>query len=152
MERSSLIKERQVNSLLGIVVCTHSNFAAGIHDALTMIAGPQDDFEVMGFQTGEDMLEYSERLKAIAQRFEDRKQPYVFVVDLFGATPFNASAAALSAFDTTVISGVNLPLLLELVLQREHAQDIPALLETAVQSAKDSIQLVKMREMFNTKG
>lgn len=138
--------------MLGIVVCTHSNFASGIRDAVTMIAGPQRDFEVMGFQEGEEMLEYSERLKTIAQRFEDHEQPYVFVVDLFGATPFNASAAALSAFDTAVISGVNLPLLLEIVMQREHAQDEMALLELAVQSAKDSIQLVKMCDMFDRKG
>ena len=137
--------------MLGIVVCTHSNFAAGIRDAVTMIAGEQTDFEVMGFQEGDEMLAYSDRLKQIAQQYENHHQPYVFVVDLFGATPFNASAAALSAFDTAILSGVNLPLLLELVMQRVHCEDVPSLLESAKTAAQESIQLVHMKEMFKTK-
>ncbi|MEF9961993.1 MAG: PTS sugar transporter subunit IIA [Erysipelotrichaceae bacterium] len=134
--------------MLGIVVCTHSNFAQGIKDAVEMITGKQENFDVFGFQPGEDMLELSEKLTAIAKQYEDRNEKYVFLVDLFGATPFNASAAGLAKFDTSIITGVNLPILLEIVLQRDNAENVKELLEASLTNAKESMKIVSMKEMF----
>lgn len=135
-------------SLLGVIVCTHSNFASGLKDAVEMIAGEQENFDVVGFQEGEEMLALSEKLKHIAQDYEDRNEKYVFMVDLFGATPFNASAAGLAMFDTSIITGVNLPLLLEVLLQRQSSLSYEELLNHALTSAKDHMKIVNMKEMF----
>lgn len=134
--------------MLGIIVCTHSNFASGIKDAVEMITGQQENFDVVGFQEGEDMLELSAKLQGIAERYEAQNEKYVFLVDLFGATPFNASAAGLAQFDTSIITGVNLPILLELVLQRSCCEDYDQFLQNALLSAKDSMKIVNMKEMF----
>lgn len=134
--------------MLGVIVCTHSNFATGIKDAVEMIAGKQENFDIIGFQEGEDMLELSAKLHNIAQRYEDMNEPYVFLVDLFGATPFNASAAGLAQFDTSIITGVNLPILLEIVLQRSNIENYDEFLNNALISAKNSMKIVSMKEMF----
>lgn len=134
--------------MLGIVVCTHSNFAEGIHNAVEMIVGEQENFDVVCFQEGEDMLALSDRIKAITDKYENTGEKYVVCVDLFGATPFNASAAALAAFDTSVITGVNLPMLLQLVAEREFCEDYDEFLESTLESAKDNMKIVKMKEMF----
>lgn len=134
--------------MLGIIVCTHSNFAKGAQAAVEMIAGQQEDFTVIGFQEGEEMQELSNKILELAKKYEEKKEPYVVLVDLFGATPFNASAAALATFNTSVISGVNLPLLLELVMGRSYYEDYDRLLENALQGAKDNIRIIKMKEMF----
>ncbi len=134
--------------MLGIVVCTHSNFAEGIRNSVEMIVGEQENFDVVCFQEGEDMLALSERIKAITDKYENTGEKYVVCVDLFGATPFNASAAALAAFDTSVITGVNLPILLQLVTEREFCEDYDEFLESAMTSAKDNMKIVKMKEMF----
>ncbi len=135
--------------MLGIVVCTHSNFAAGIHDAVEMITGEQENFDVVCFQEGEDMLALSERVKEVTEKYETSGQKYVVCVDLFGATPFNASAAALAAFDTSVITGVNLPMLLQLVMEREFCEDYDEFLANVAESARDNVKVVKMKEMFS---
>ena len=70
-------------------------------------------------------------------------------MDLFGATPFNASAAALATFDTSVITGVNLPMLLQLVMEREFCEDYDEFLASVAEGAKDNIKVIKMREMFS---
>lgn len=113
-----------------------------------MIAGQQEDFTVIGFQEGEEMQELSNKILELAKKYEEKKEPYVVLVDLFGATPFNASAAALATFNTSVISGVNLPLLLELVMGRSYYEDYDRLLENALQGAKDNMRIIKMKEMF----
>lgn len=135
--------------MLGIVVCTHSNFAAGIHAAVEMIAGEQENFDVICFREGEGMLDLSERVKEVTSKYEEAGEKYVVCVDLFGATPFNASAAALATFDTSVITGVNLPMLLQLVMEREFCEDYDEFLASVVEGAKDNIKVIKMREMFS---
>ena len=134
--------------MLGIVVCTHSNFAEGIRNSVEMIVGGQENFDVVCFQEGEDMLALSDRIRAITDKYENTGEKYVVCVDLFGATPFNASAAGLAAFDTSVITGVNLPMLLQLVAEREFCEDYDEFLESALASAKDNMKIVKMKEMF----
>lgn len=135
--------------MLGIVVCTHSDFAEGIRNALEMIVGKQENFDVVCFREGEDMLELSGRIKAVTDRYEEAGEKYVVCADLFGATPFNASAAALAACDTSVITGVNLPLLLQLATEREFCEDYDGFLESALEGAKDNMKVVKMKEMFS---
>ena len=135
--------------MFGIVVCTHSDFAQGIHNAVEMIVGEQENFDVVCFREGEDMLELSERIRAVTDKYEKAGAKYVVCADLFGATPFNASATALAACDTSVITGVNLPLLLQLVTEREFCEDYDEFLESAMSGAKDNMKIVKMKQMFS---
>lgn len=135
--------------MLGIIVCTHSNFAAGLRDAVTMIAGEQENFDVVGFQEGEDMLALGGRVKALADKYAGAGDRYVVCVDLFGATPFNASAAALAEFDTSIVTGVNLPMLLQLAMERDFYEDYDEFLENVLSGAKDNMKVVRMREMFS---
>lgn len=134
--------------MLGIIICTHANLASGLYDSVKMICGKQDDFDVIGFAEGEEMLTLSGRLQKIAEHYEEQQQPYVVLVDIFGATPFNASAAGLSAFNTSIMTGVNLPMVLELVMARASFENYDACLENALESAKGNMRIVKMKDMF----
>lgn len=134
--------------MIGILVVTHSNFAKGLRDSVEMITGPQENFEVLGFYEGEDMMVLSESIKEVTDRFKLNNDKFVILVDLFGASPFNASAIAIANEDASIITGVNLPLLLELVIQRNLADDYDQFLETSLANAVESMKVVKMSEMF----
>jgi Phosphotransferase system, mannose/fructose-specific component IIA len=134
--------------MLGIIICTHSKYAEGIKCAISMICGEQENLDVLGFYEEDDLQAYSGKIKDIASVYETNNQKYVILVDLYGASPFNASSLAVSRFNTSIITGVNLPLVLELILQRSTYDDYDTLLENAVFSSKDSIQIVKVKEMF----
>lgn len=60
--------------MLGIIVCTHSNFAKGAQAAVEMIAGQQEDFTVIGFQEGEEMQELSNKILELAKKYEEKKR------------------------------------------------------------------------------
>ncbi|MDU5107850.1 hypothetical protein [Clostridium sp.] len=135
--------------MLKIIICTHSNLAMGLKDSVTMILGNEPkDLYVMPFLEGDDMMEYSNKLKKIAEEYEEKGEKYVFLVDLYGATPFNASAAALANFDTKVIAGVNLGLLLELVVARDFSEDYDLLLKESLEKSKDNMKIIDIKEMF----
>lgn len=134
--------------MLGIIICTHSKYAEGIKSAVSMICGKQDNLDVVGFYEGDDIQEYSAKIKDIVSSYEANNQKYVILVDLFGASPFNAAALAASKFDTSIITGVNLPLMLELIAQRQAYDNYDELLENAVLSSKDGMQVVKIKEVF----
>lgn len=134
--------------MLGIIVCTHSHFASGLKDAVTMILGEQEDFDVVELKEKDDITEYSNKVKAIAKRYEESNKKYVVFVDILGATPFNASALALNNSDTRIITGVNLTLLLEVIVQRNDYNDYDALLSNALDSAKENMKIVNIKDMF----
>lgn len=132
-----------------IVVCTHAGMAEGIRSSVEMICGKQEDFYTVGFEEGEDMMALSGRLAQLAESIKSSGKEFLFFVDLYGATPFNASAAALAAMDAAVIAGVNLPMLLEAVTGRESGCGALELAEEALDGGRSGIRLIKMREMFN---
>lgn len=70
------------------------------------------------------------------------------MVDMHGATPFNAACLALAQFDTHILTGVNLPMLLSLLMSRDADSDYSELLSSCTKDAGESVQDVGMVEMF----
>ena len=128
--------------MVGVIVCTHSTFAEGIHNAVEMIVGEQENFDFVCFREGEDVLALSERIKAVVG------EKFVVCVDMFGATPFNATAVALAETDASVLTEVNLPMLLHLVTERDSGDDYDTWIQGALESARGNMRVVKMKEMF----
>jgi mannose/fructose/sorbose-specific phosphotransferase system IIA component len=135
--------------LLGIIVATHSNLARGLREAVEMIDGPQEYFDVVPFCEGEDITFLAERIRTIAAAYEEHGEPYVVVTDMFGATPFNAALAGLSAYNTGILAGANLSMLMELVTQRQSCNDYKELLNGAVDAALQNICSVMVRDVFS---
>lgn len=134
--------------MVGVIVCTHSTFAEGIHNAVEMIVGEQESFDFVCFREGEDVLALSERIKAVVEKYTAAGEKFVVCVDMFGATPFNAAAVALAETDASVITEVNLPMLLHLVTERDSGDDYDTWLQGALESARGNMRVVKMKEMF----
>lgn len=138
--------------MLGIIVCTHSNMARGLVDAVEMIAGKQKNLEFVDFQEGEGIEDLNKRLEKSHTKLQDECKDIVVCVDLYGASPFNASAIYFANQDVNVISGINLPMLLELCVLRESITDAKDLVINVKKTGLDSIKEVNLIEMFEKKG
>lgn len=106
--------------MVGLVIVTHGKMAAGLLDAVRMITGIEEGLEAIGLKEEDDVEGLMGRIEDCVNSL-DRGQGVILFVDLYGASPFNASArlALSSSRDIEVITGVNLPMLVELVMQRE---------------------------------
>lgn len=135
--------------MLGVLVVTHSTLAEGLKNAVEMIMGLQEDFDFLCFKEGDDMLALSEKIKETTKKYRDKNEKFVVCVDLYGATPFNATAAGLAEFDVSVLTGVNLPMLMQILSDRDSIDDMDAYLSNVLNETKESMKVVKLKEMFS---
>ena len=100
--------------MLGIILTGHGGFASGLQQAMKQILGEQPQFIAIDFP------ESSTTARLTAQLEQDAEHDIVFLTDLLGGTPFRvASTLAMQRPGSEVITGTNLQLLLEMVLERD---------------------------------
>ena len=105
--------------MLGIILTGHGGFASGMEKAMKQILGEQTQFIAIDFpETSTTALLTSQLEQAV--NMLDSEDSLVFLTDLLGGTPFRvASTLAMQKPGREVITGTNLQLLLEMVLERE---------------------------------
>lgn len=130
----------------GIVITTHSTFAAGLKAACEMIAGPQENLEAVCFMGDVELLELGEQLKSIGEQYTDG---CIYVTDLLNATPFNASLLAIAGTENIVLTGASLPMLLELVLMRNsYKGSCEELAQEIKRSSAEYVDIKHARDIF----
>ncbi|MBS6181762.1 PTS sugar transporter subunit IIA [[Clostridium] innocuum] len=103
--------------MIGGIIATHAGLAAGLLEAVEMIAGKQENLLAVSLQEGDGLEILIERLQKAAAVME--KEELVIFTDLFGATPFHAASVLSAQTGCHVVCGVNLPLLLDFTVKRE---------------------------------
>ena len=126
--------------MVGIVIVSHGDMADGLVDAARMIAGEQEGIATVSLREMDAVERLVERVAAAIQKV-DGGDGVVVLVDLFGGSPFNASARLAMQGDhkIEVVSGVNLPMLVELAVQRE-TKGLEQLMDTALQAGTSGIR------------
>jgi fructoselysine and glucoselysine-specific PTS system IIA component len=121
-----------------IVIATHSMMAKGLKDTLEFIIGPQKSLLAITAYIDSDYSINQE----IEQLFSDLApdDELIVTVDLLGGSVSNALSEQIGKDNFYLISGVNLPLLLELCLSGE--QDTKKLIQKAMNSGNEGIVLV----------
>lgn len=106
--------------MLSIILSGHGSFASGMEQAMKQILGEQPHFIAIDFpETSTTALLTEQMEQALSQLHP--QQEVVFLTDLLGGTPFRvASILALQQSGCEVITGINLQLLLEMMLDRDN--------------------------------
>ena len=125
--------------MVGIIVVSHGSMAEGMLEAARMIVGEMEGIVAVSLQEADAVENLMDRISEAIQGV-DTGEGVLILVDVFGASPFNASARLAMVRDKIeVISGVNLPMLLELAIQHSEA-DLDALVQTALDAGPSSIR------------
>jgi len=105
--------------MINIILSGHGGFATGLEKAMKQIIGEQSHVIAIDFTEYSSPTQLDAEFKQALARIDER-DGLVFLTDLLGGTPFRlASILALEKANREVITGVNLPLLLEIVLASE---------------------------------
>ncbi|MBC2177032.1 PTS mannose transporter subunit IID [Listeria booriae] len=127
---------------VGIIIGTHGESARELLKSTEMIIGKQDNVEFITFVPGENtdtlIQKFTEKLNDI-----DASDGVLFMVDLFGGSPYNAaSQIALPQEKMDVITGVNIPMLLE-TLSMRAVSGFDDLLNTALTAGSTGVKSLK---------
>ncbi len=117
-----------------IILATHGTFSEGILNSAKLILGEElcEDIFTLSAYTKDD---YDLHLEAIKKLNELEGEPLIVITDVFGGSVNNEFFALQKEFNFELITGLNLPLLLEVISNREQL-NIDLIVETSKHSIK----------------
>ena len=130
--------------MINILVMSHGEFAEGICKSAEMIIGEQENLKTVIFNPGESLDTLVEKLKKALNEF-DNDFPHLVFVDIFGGSPSNATALLLAEnYKLNIISGVNLPMLLEALSERDNTAPDTLVKQLIITGNEAIIDITKM--------
>ena len=112
-----------------IIIASHGPLAQALVESASMIVGAAADVvSVLTLDSDDNLEAMRERLQAEL----DSAGEALVLVDLFGGTPANAAAWASQGRRVKIVSGVNLPMLLDVLAEGEDTtvQELARVAET----------------------
>lgn len=128
--------------MTAIIVGTHGRFSEELVRSAEMIVGKGRNLAAVTLEPGDSSEVLMEKYKNVLNQL-DVKDGVLFLVDLYGGSPFNAaSRIAIEHQNMDVITGVNLPMLLE-TMNRCGAGEREELAELAQAAGHQGITSLK---------
>lgn len=120
-----------------LVLASHGKLASGIKSSLTLICGDRITLETLDCYLTEG-FDLEKEVNEIMTRYSE--QELVVVTDLFGGSVNNEFLAHIDQSNFYLVAGMNLPFLIELSMQLQSAESLPTLIETTLETSKQTIQ------------
>ena len=129
--------------MVGIILATHGEFAEGILQSGSMLFGEQENVKAITLHPSDSPESLKERMQEAIATF-DNQDEVLFLVDLWGGTPFNqANNLCGEHSNWAIVAGLNLPMLIEAYSSRfsmETAKEIAAaIIEPAREGVKATV-------------
>ena len=126
-----------------VVLVSHGTLAAGLHNALGMLAGEnREDILSVGLENGMGADVFAQKVEETLSKV-GAEDEIILLADLVGGSPLTTAAnviAKMSLLDRTVmIGGMNLPLALSAVLMKD-AMEVTELKEMLLPEAREEMK------------
>ncbi len=135
--------------MIQIIVITHGKLAREFVHTTELIVGKQKDLNSVCLEMHEGIEDLTRKLTAVIKPDEKGRECCLVLVDMFGGTPSNVALALTHDFpNLKVVTGVNLPVLIEAVTHRA-LMNLEQLTEFVRDKGKKAI--VYANELLNPK-
>ena len=127
--------------LVKILLTSHGHLAQGIASGFEFIAGKSDQIMTLALDE-KGIGSYRDRLQEL---LDGETEPVLILADLKGGTPYNESFKYYLAHTERirVVSGLNLPMLLELVPQLSDNTTLDEAVQTVLQAGTNGIAVAQ---------
>lgn len=142
--------------MVGIILASHGDFAQGILQSGTMIFGEQENVAAVTLHPSDSPEILKQRMEEAIASFDNSEQ-ILFLVDLWGGTPFNQAngLATIHQDNWVIVAGLNLPMLIEAYscrLSMDKAQEIAAaIIEPAQDGIKTTVKTIESTNKSSVK-
>ncbi|MFT8363440.1 MAG: mannose/fructose/sorbose PTS transporter subunit IIA [Sporolactobacillus sp.] len=124
--------------MVTVVIAAHGQLADALVHTASMIFGTIEDVAPVTFKPGEGVENLLDKYSAL---IPDTKNDVLFLVDLLGGSPYNAASRFVATKkNMDIVTGVNLPMLVEVLGTRMGGGDLHAMVSVAKKAGADGIQ------------
>lgn len=118
---------------IAMLLMSHGDFAKEAMKSAEMVFGRQDNYETMSVFLVDQVDALRQEMLEKVEKLDTSKGLLVFT-DIVGGTPMNLAGSLLGRENTIVCSGLNLPVLIEALMNRNKTvQELKTVIETAYQ-------------------
>lgn len=107
---------------LGVLMISHGDFAKSALSSAELIVGKQEDCATMGVFEVDNIQALHEEMHDLVKKTKT-ESGLVVLTDMLGGTPMNMALTLLEDEDIVVCAGFNMPVLLEVLMNRHMSLD-----------------------------
>ncbi|HGJ5882171.1 PTS mannose transporter subunit IIAB [Arsenophonus sp.] len=133
---------------VAIIISTHGVAAKQLLMTAEMLIGEQQNIAYIDFVPGENadtlIEKYNQKLNEL-----DVSQGVLFLVDMWGGSPFNAASRIIESKDKDkydIVTGVNVPMLVATLLSRDDDPTFSELVNTAIETGRSEIKALNNQQ------
>lgn len=126
--------------MIGLIVVSHGSFAKSLIESAEMIIGSQKNYiNYACLQPHDGLEDMRDEINNICLDLKRRTEGILILVDIQGGTPSNSACLLPELHNISIVSGVNLPMLLEVSLCRK-GKSLSELTDIAIRSGKEAVR------------
>lgn len=120
--------------MVGILIVSHGDFAAGLLNAVELIAGRQEKVTTIGLHHEDGVEEFESKVNQALKELDEGDGVLAFV-DILGGTPSNVIFRSLAKKKFKAIAGMNMAMVVQAVMMRDSMEE-EELCESVLEVAK----------------
>lgn len=133
--------------MVGIILASHGEFAEGILQSGAMIFGEQENVKAVTLMPSEGPDDVKAKMQEAIASF-DNQDEVLFLVDLWGGTPFNQASSLFEEHKDkwAIVAGMSLPMVIEAYASRFSMTSAQEIASHIIGTAKEGVR-VKPEEL-----
>lgn len=129
--------------MVGIILASHGGFADGIYQSGEMIFGQQENVAHVILKPDEGPDDVRAKMEKAIASFDDDEE-VLFLVDLWGGTPFNQANNLVEQHKDkwAIVAGMNLPMVIEAYASRFSMNTAHEIAAHIIETAKEGVKVM----------
>lgn len=125
-----------------IIMVSHGDFSKGLLNSVQMLVGEQEDLVAYGLYPQEDREVLQKKIQGELEQ-KTAGEEVLLLSDIFHGTPFNVGVELMEHYDFYHITGINLSLLVEIIMERSLGKSAAQICENVMAQALSTIKDVR---------
>lgn len=135
-----------MNEEIAILLMSHGDFAKEAMKSAELVFGKQENYETLSVFLADQIDSLKEEMFEKVESLDTSRGLLVFT-DIIGGTPMNLAGNLLDRENTILCSGLNLPMLLEALINRSKSvEELKGILERAYRMGMTIRTDIEMRK------
>lgn len=130
--------------MVGLLLLSHGEFSKYLLESASMLAGEAEQCKAVCLNKGESPQAFEKRVRNTLEEI-DTGDGIIALVDMLGGTPYNTIGSLSRDYKIQIITGMNMPLIIYLTLERCENSDITDLVDKASQIGQDGIKVLRRK-------